>query len=270
MWAGRIICGFLGLMTGGFPGLVLGFFVGYFLDRLLVNAELRADSSGYIDPAQQQAIVFRVTFSLLGKMAKSDGRVSEEEVAHVETLMTRMRLSPEARQEAISYFSQGKSPTFNFEQALRDFRQVSRVSSAINLMLVEMLVQMAMVDGEIAAGEKILLSRIAEGLNVSRWQLQLMMARYRGGAYDHFSNQQGHQSNYTSATDIDSAYATLGVEKTASMSEIKKAYRRLMSKHHPDKLQGEGVTEQMLELAKERAQQIQAAYDVIKKQKAGN
>ncbi len=56
----------------------------------------------------------------------------------------------------------------------------------------------------------------------------------------------------------------LGVDATASDAEIKKAYRKLMSEHHPDKLAAKGLPDDMMKLATEKAQDIQAAYALIK------
>jgi DnaJ like chaperone protein len=55
------------------------------------------------------------------------------------------------------------------------------------------------------------------------------------------------------------------VSETLSDQEIKRAYRKLMSQYHPDKLIGQGLPEDMLEVATEQAKEIQVAYDLIKK-----
>jgi DnaJ like chaperone protein len=68
----------------------------------------------------------------------------------------------------------------------------------------------------------------------------------------------------SSADELSSAYDALGVSSSASDSEVKKAYRKLMSQYHPDKLMGQGVPDDMLKAATERSQEVQAAYDVIK------
>ncbi|MGJ8687769.1 MAG: DnaJ domain-containing protein, partial [Spongiibacteraceae bacterium] len=64
---------------------------------------------------------------------------------------------------------------------------------------------------------------------------------------------------------LQDAYKAIGVEETASDAELKKAYRRLMSEHHPDKLIAKGVPEDMIKMATEKSQEIQAAYEMIKK-----
>ena len=66
------------------------------------------------------------------------------------------------------------------------------------------------------------------------------------------------------AGQLDDAYAALGVAASASDKEVKQAYRKLMSQHHPDKLAAQGVPEDMMKVATEKAQEIQAAYDLIK------
>jgi len=57
----------------------------------------------------------------------------------------------------------------------------------------------------------------------------------------------------------------LKVSEAASDTEIKKAYRKLISEYHPDKLMGQGVPEDMIKVATERSQKVQTAYDLIKK-----
>ncbi len=59
-------------------------------------------------------------------------------------------------------------------------------------------------------------------------------------------------------------YSILGVSKNTSKSDIKKAYRKLMSQHHPDKLVSQGLPEHLMEIAKRKSQDIQAAYEYLK------
>ncbi len=66
------------------------------------------------------------------------------------------------------------------------------------------------------------------------------------------------------ATRLQDAYAALGLKESATDSEVKKTYRRLMSENHPDKLMAKGVPDEMLKMATERSQEISTAYEVIK------
>jgi DnaJ like chaperone protein len=71
----------------------------------------------------------------------------------------------------------------------------------------------------------------------------------------------------TTEAALDDAYKALGVSKDSSDAEIKRAYRKLMSQYHPDKLIGQGMPEDMIAMATEQAKDIQLAYDLIKKQR---
>ncbi|MDP6190123.1 MAG: DnaJ domain-containing protein, partial [Gammaproteobacteria bacterium] len=76
--------------------------------------------------------------------------------------------------------------------------------------------------------------------------------------------QQG-SSAQPHAHDIAQAYGVLGVAAECDNKTLKQAYRRLMSQHHPDKLVAQGLPDEMMQLAKEKTQEIQAAYDVVKR-----
>jgi DnaJ like chaperone protein len=71
-------------------------------------------------------------------------------------------------------------------------------------------------------------------------------------------------SQRSDAERLEQAYALLEIQRTASDEQVTRAYRRQMSRHHPDKLQANGLPESMLERAKERTQQIQAAYELLR------
>lgn len=78
---------------------------------------------------------------------------------------------------------------------------------------------------------------------------------------------QEYQPQPRTQTHHSDAYGVLGIASSASISEIKKAYRRLMSRHHPDKLASSGLPESKIKMAKEKTQQIRAAYDLIRQER---
>ena len=84
---------------------------------------------------------------------------------------------------------------------------------------------------------------------------------YAAGRY-----QSGAQVQPTEAQ-LSSAYALLNVAEDASDAEIKKAYRRLLSQHHPDKLVAKGLPEEMMKMAAEKTHQIRKAYEIIREQR---
>jgi DnaJ like chaperone protein len=98
---------------------------------------------------------------------------------------------------------------------------------------------------------------------VSALQFELIHNRVRASQEQfrgRFNDQFQHSGN-----ELKVAYGVLGVTENATDAELKKAYRRLMSQHHPDKLVAKGLPEEMMRIAKEKTQEIQTAYDKVKK-----
>ncbi|KZZ15482.1 hypothetical protein A3751_17250 [Oleiphilus sp. HI0080] len=79
-----------------------------------------------------------------------------------------------------------------------------------------------------------------------------------------YNKEQGFDAQ-NSASQLEEAYDVLGLEKECSDQELKRAYRRLMSQHHPDKLVAKGLPEEMMKLATEKTQQIKEAYELVKR-----
>ena len=258
MFYGKVICGLIGLMAGGVFGLMLGLAVGHAFDRGLV-ATLKFGSPENIQ--RIKASFFETTFLLSGYVAKSDGRVSEEEVQHTELVFDQMKLGGEQRKRAIELFRQGAASDFQIEPVLSAFLQVCGSQRQLQQTLLMFLVSLAMADQRIDPGEQAALERIAVtiGFGAARLEQLLRMAR----AQEHFHGSEGYVAQ--PGTSLEDAYAALGVEKTVSDRELKQAYRRRISENHPDKLIAKGVPEDMVRLATERSQEIQAAYDMIKK-----
>jgi len=258
---GKVIGGLLGFSAGGFIGAIIGVIVGNFFDKSFGSA-LGFDYSGH--RAKLQQLFFETTFSLMGHMAKADGRVSEEEIAQAENLFTRLGLTPEHRQQAIALFKQGTQPDFAMEPALAAFIEGGGRSKNLPTLLLEFLIVIAMADGELHPAERSVLVRTAEALGFSSRQFEQLLAMLT--AQESFSHQyqQSHGAP-TRQEELTKAYQALGVDSDVSDKDLKRAYRKLMSQHHPDKLIAQGVPEDMIKMATEKSQEIQAAYELIKK-----
>jgi DnaJ like chaperone protein len=126
-------------------------------------------------------------------------------------------------------------------------------------MFIEMLISVAMADGVMHKDERRVLYHVGEHLGFSRIQFDQLIAMVQ--AQQHYAGAGAATKPKTTLKD---AYAVLAVSKAASDAEVKKAYRRLMNQHHPDKLVAKGLPEEMMELAKEKTQDIRAAYEQIK------
>lgn len=249
---GLLLGGAIGLFSGGWFGLLFGAAVGYFLERLLRRAQVVAP----------QQLFFRATFCAMGKVAKADGRVTEHEIAFAREVMTRMHLSEAARRRAIEYFTEGKQTDFELEKVLRPLALLLRRQPSVKLMFLEVQLQIALADGQLTQAELTVLEQICHHLRFSAVEMQALAERIQA-AQAFASHQQ--QPSYSTEQLLQEAYAVLGVRADATDGEIKKAWRRLMSQHHPDKLLARGLPEEMVELAKEKTQEIQAAYERIRR-----
>jgi DnaJ like chaperone protein len=267
---GKLVGGLLGLAAGGVPGLVVGALVGHLFDRALARA-MQAGDPANVERIRQS--FFETTFLLLGHIAKADGRISRSEIDHTEQIMAQMGLDGALRRRAIDLFRRGAEPGFDLEAAVGDFRETCGPQPQLYRMLLLFLISLAHADQKMEPPEHAALVSIASlvGIGAARLEELLRMARAQEQFRQGFSGgfQQGARQDSGAARQsgdaLDSAYTALGVDSGVSDRDLKRAYRKLMSEHHPDKLIAKGVPEDMIKLATERCQEIQAAYDVIKR-----
>lgn len=250
---------FIGLALGyyllGFFGAFLGYMIGSSVDRA------QAYGIGGINPlsaGQRQKVFLDTVFILMGKLAKADGHISRDEVDHVEAFIKKMNMTAEHRQEAIDQFKKGSETNFDMTDTLNEF--MSSCGHTLNLkqVLLMYLTVMALADGKVDESERNVLEQIALRLGYSRAEFKRILDMVLNQA--HFSQDQTNPADA-----LNDAYKALGVSADRSDQEVKRAYRKLMSQHHPDKLIGQGVPEDMIKVATEQAQEIQLAYDLIKK-----
>jgi DnaJ like chaperone protein len=254
---GKLIAGILGLMFAGPIGLFVGLFVGHQFDRGL---------GGLTQPmsrAQQQRIsdsFFVTVFSLLGHLAKSDGRISKAEINQAEALMAHMGLTAQHRREAIELFQGGAQPDFSLDQTMQAFVAICGRRKNLKRSLLNYLIALALADGELHIAERQALQKIAAYLGFSEalfsrlLEMIMAQAQFKGS---------GGTSAPNSASQLQAAYKALGVSDSQTDAEIKKAYRKLLSENHPDKLIGQGMPADMVKLATERTQEIRKAYETI-------
>lgn len=265
---GRLIGAVLGyLIAGGsIIGAIAGYFIGSFFDRGLAQGDFIGGIHSSHGRQQIQQVFFKTVFSLLGHLAKADGRVSEDEIQTARSLMEQMRLNPEQKQQAIEYFTQGKSPDFQLNAQLDEYRQVSRANHMLTQMMLEVLILGALSDGELHKNEESILLHIFTYLGFSPADYHHILSMVQGQQHYQQSGGAGGQRFYTQQNReeaLKEAYQVLNIDASASNSEVKRAYRRQMNQHHPDKLVSRGMPEEMVKLATEKTQEIKAAYELI-------
>lgn len=261
-WWGKLIGGAFGYLMGGVIGALLGAALGHKFDKGLSSTEQDAESLRPDQQSRIQLAFFTATFSVLGAVAKADGRINPEEIAMAERVMAEMDLTPEKRHLAIDLFNQGKAANFALYEVLDEFRrECSRRQNLLRIFL-EIQVEAAFADGTLHSAELSLLLSICRRLGLPEdlfWQLlQHHKNRHRQ------STETGSDSAHLS---MDSAYTLLGIKASATDAEIKNAYRRLMSQHHPDKLVAKGLPEEMMKIAEQKTVEIKKAYEFIKERR---
>ncbi|KAA9130829.1 co-chaperone DjlA [Marinihelvus fidelis] len=250
-WWGKLILGVLGLLKGGMTGAVIGVITGHFIDRFI---------GGLADQGRVNDVFLDTLFAVLGHVCKADGRVTEVEIAAVEQFMGQLGLQGDKRRAAIRRFNEGKAPDWDLEAGMHDFVQVTHANPQVRQMFLEYLLNGAAVDGTITQAEQDVLYRVARALRIPTMAFVAMVNAYRAT----HSSSGSYQGPQATASTLDQAYATLGVEPSASDADIKRAYRRLVARYHPDRLASSGMPEKMIEQSKNRAREINVAYDAIK------
>jgi DnaJ like chaperone protein len=261
---GKILGGFFGYMFGNIFGMLLGIWLGHRFDRArAINFNVQNGLFGNsVSSQERQKIFFNATFSVMGHLAKAKGQVTQTDIQVANAYMDQMRLQGEARTLAQSAFALGKSPDFPLQSTLTEFKEMVRGDRNVLQMFLGIQVQVAYADGRIDEKEKSILYTIAEQLGFSRFELDRLLQMIEG--QQHFHQGQQQQQQQASADD---AYKILGVDESATDKEVKRAYRKLMSQNHPDKLASKGLPEEMMNLAKEKAQDIQKAYETLRKER---
>ena len=224
-----------------------------------------------------------IAFEVLGHLSKAKGVVTQDDINLARQFMDRLQLDTTSRQLAQQSFNRGKASDYPLRSRLRELFFQYRFRRNVLNIFCEQLIQAALVDGNLDEKESQILFIVADEFHIPRQQMviyiQMMMGsfHFRQGYYDNQQNSQyqqnnqynqsnhngGYQSN-SRQTDLQNAYKILGIDSSTDIPEIKRAYRKLMNEHHPDKLVSKGLPKEMLEAAKKRAQEIQAAYDLIK------
>ncbi len=260
-WLGKVVGGAFGFLMGGPLGAILGASVGHQFDA---GMQGMADEDN-LNPGDQhrvQMAFFTATFSVMGHIAKADGQVTTAEINLAKRVMDQLALSGEMRQTAINLFEQGKSANFPLADVLDQFRRECHRRTNLIRMFLEIQVQAAYADGSLDPSEEQVLYQICEHLGLSRFEYEAIKLQFQ--AQQRFYGQGQAHARQQASNQLDDAYAVLGVQRTATDAEVKKAYRRLMSQHHPDKLVAKGLPEEMMTIAKEKTQQIRKAYEVVK------
>ena len=262
-WWGKIVGGGFGFLMGGPLGAAMGAAFGHQFDKGM-NQDF--DSLGYEAQERTQLAFFTAVFSVMGNVAKADGRVTQDEIEVARTMMHQMSLDEQQKKIAIDLFNQGKASDFDLDGLLLQFKQECRRHVTLVQMFIEVLLHAAYADGVMHEKEKALLKHVTITLGFSSIKFAQLDDMVRSQQSFHQQGSQGGAYQHAPTRDmLQDAYTMLNVKESNTDAEIKKAYRRLMNQHHPDKLVSKGMPEEMVKMATEKTQEIKAAYELIKK-----
>jgi DnaJ like chaperone protein len=268
-WTGKIVGAILGFLIFRGPlGALIGAILGHLYDQsVAMRRPVANGGAGGGNPLEIGARFFTATFEVMGYVAKSDGRVSEEEIAAARKVMAELRLNGAQVHTAIAHYTRGKSAEFDLEETMRGFAAVCANRPDLLRVFLEVQVRAALEGVDMKGPAKLAVQKVAELLDVSRLELAHMeqVLRLRREQFKASgAGSAGGQPPPRSSMQLAAAYQILEVEVKATNDEVAKAYRRQLSKHHPDKLKANGLPDSMLEHAKQRTQQIIEAYELIK------
>src|SRR5665213_2778410 len=262
-WKGKFFGALIGLLTTrSVWGAVVGTIIGHLFDQ--------SGSLGYAPAAASISIsqeFFRTTFELMGHVAKSDGRVSEAEIDAARRLMQELRLGAAEISAAISCFRAGKSPAYDAELGVERLREACGLRHDLLRAFMELQLRAALAGNGISPPARAILTRVAERLGMSGLEFAHMEASLRARQWRGGSAGTAGSAGTRAAADAGSlaeCYAELEIDANTSDQEVTMAYRRQMSRHHPDKLVANGLPESMAQVAKEKTQRIQEAYEGIR------
>jgi DnaJ like chaperone protein len=262
-WWGKLIGGAFGYLLGGPLGALLGIALGGSFDK----GYGKAVRGGWerLDPGDQERVqtaFFTATFSVMGHLAKADGAVSRDEIQLARDVMQRMNLSADLRRTAIRLFTEGKATDFPLDDVLEQLRRECHRRRNLLQMFIEIQLHAAYADGVVHEAERRVLLRLCERLGFSSVELRHLEVMVRAAIHLGARERGGPEVRPARAA-LQEAYEVLGVSRQASNDEVKKAYRRLMNQHHPDKLVAKGLPEEMIDLATDKTQEIRKAYELI-------
>lgn len=237
------IGGGLGWAFGGPIGGILGFAIGAMMDHMSGGVE---QASNQLPPRARSTTSGDLAMSLVvltAALMKADGKVTQRELDHVRRFFMQQFGAQQAA-ELLVLLRDALKQDIPVHEVCEQVRH--NMPHPVRLQLLHYLIGLAHADGHVDRNELELLRRIAHGLGISDKDLGSLSAMFR-------------------TADPGAAYAVLEITRAATDEEVKKAYRRMAMKYHPDKVAQMG--EEVQKAANEKFKKVQEAYEAIQKER---
>lgn len=237
---GKWIGGGLGWALGGPIGAIIGFTVGSMFDGG-TQALQKSPGIGYSGRTTTGGYVMSLLV-LVAAVMKADGKVLKSELDYVKKFMVH-NFGEASATEAVRMLKDLLQQTIPVSEVCRQIKQNMNYSA--RLQLLHFMFGIAMADGEVDPAEKDLIGYIAREMGITDKDLESIQAMF--------------------VPNIDADFKILEIETTATSEEVKKAYRRMAMKYHPDKVSHLG--DDFQRAAKEKFQKVNQAYENIKNER---
>jgi DnaJ like chaperone protein len=245
-WFGKLTFGTLGLFLGGPLGAIAGAALGHHLvDKMAAGQPRQRLIPDQTE--QTQAAHFISLFSILGRLAKTDGVVAKSEIAVVEKFINSLQITAHEKQFAKHIFNEAKISRYTIDDFAFQLYQTTKHQPTVLISFFNLLFQIVAADGTFHPAEEAALHRIKDIFNISDQQFENIRAVY--------------------FNDIDKYYKTLNCTPESSDQEIKSSYKKLVKDFHPDTIISKGLPEEFTEFATKRFREIQEAYEKIRQER---
>ena len=251
LWPGTLIGAGAGFAIASIPGAMLGALLGQALDR-----RLHLQSWAHLLEKLGGRPVLRndeLLFVLLGRLAKCDGRVVDGHIQQARQEMRSLEMSEPAQRRAIAAFNRGKSGNDRLRGYLRRLSAQPHAAEGV----LRACWRMIWADGRAGSSERELIAQWGKWLGWTPHQVRALANDY----------EPNRRPQVSSAVTYQDALRLLGVSATTEPAQIKRAYRRLLSRHHPDKIAGSGATALQVREATEKTRELHNAYTLIRQRR---
>ena len=253
---GKVIGGVAGFTMGGPLGAIMGTVAGHAYDKMKEGDTPQVENKDTLQVAFTTAIIV-----LSAKMAKADGKVTREEVDAFKQMFN----IPAAEMENVGrLFNEAKQDAKGFEPYAEQISMLFAHQPAVLEKLMGGLFHIARADGVVHPDEIIFLRKTALIFGFTEPQFDRLKAIHMGAT----GGQGGREGRGGGGTTTDTdPYQVLGINRKTTDAEVKKAYRKLIRENHPDTLIAQGMPQEFIDVANEKMAAINAAYDLVEKER---
>lgn len=256
-WVGKAAAGSIGLAFFGPVGGIVGLALGHEFDKGMSEELDRPRLRSGVYPFRETLL--EATFSIMGHIAMADGKVSRAEKRIASTVIRELKLENHRHSSAWRAFDSGAQQHFKPDGQLRRLKELARGKPAIIRAFVDMQMRVALADGGMSGTTRVALKHVCRQLGMSAIEFAQTeaMSRMRSGA------ARARAAVESMDDPVVNACVVLGVDTNADDAVVKQAYRRLMNRHHPDKIASQDLGDEAMAAAREKTHEVRMAYETV-------